>query len=76
MTAPPPGRYQLSLVVDGRTVADGWWDRRKTADGRMTDWIGLHGRAGARLTLVDTETGARIRSWPDGSSGQAESASG
>lgn len=60
----PAGRYRLTLAVDGRDVVHGWWNRRKTADDRMTDWIGLHGRKGARITLIDTETGETVRVWP------------
>jgi hypothetical protein len=59
-----PGRYRLTLTVDGHAIADGWWGLHATADGRMKDWIGLHGRDGARIELVDTETGDVIRSWP------------
>lgn len=57
----PTGRFRRALAVDGREVADCWWSQDTTADGRMTDWLGLHGREGARITLTDTETDEPVR---------------
>lgn len=59
-----PGRYQLTFTVGDRTVADGWWDLRATAERKFTSWVGDHGRDGAHITLVDTATGQVLRSWP------------
>jgi hypothetical protein len=44
----------------------GWWASRATADRKFRTWIGAHGNiAGARVTLVDEETGETLTEWPD-----------
>ena len=44
----------------------GWWGSEATARGKFTTWIGEHGDAdGARITLVDDETGETLTTWPD-----------
>ncbi|WP_415953803.1 hypothetical protein [Streptomyces sp. KLOTTS4A1] len=67
------GRYRLTLVIDGRTVAQGWWHVRGTAERKFAAEVGGYGhRDGVRITLVDTET-----SEPEGMAvTQAASASG
>ncbi|MFI5800707.1 hypothetical protein [Streptomyces sp. NPDC051677] len=61
------GRYKVALLVDGRPIMEGWWEERATADRKYLGWIGAYGsRAGARVTLVDEETGDVLTSWPDG----------
>jgi hypothetical protein len=43
----------------------GWWGSEATARRQFTTWIGEHGSmSGARITLVDEETGATLASWP------------
>ncbi|MFD3495873.1 hypothetical protein ACFWWB_35840 [Streptomyces sp. NPDC058690] len=59
-----PGRYRVTLVVDGRTVASGWWDSAETAARRFTRWIGERGSPGARITLVDTGEDRMLQAWP------------
>lgn len=60
------GRYRLTLAADGRPAMHGWWADRATADRKFRTWIGEHGSvAGARVTLVDEETGTVIHRWPD-----------
>lgn len=44
----------------------GWWAVRATADRKFRMWIGEHGSvAGARVTLVDEETGTTLTTWPE-----------
>lgn len=44
----------------------GRWASRATAEGKFTRWIGEHGTVdGARVTLVDEETGSVLTTWPD-----------
>ena len=44
----------------------GWWASRPTAEAKFTRWIGEHGNVtGARVTLVDEETGETLTTWPD-----------
>jgi hypothetical protein len=64
VTTPSPGRYELTLVVDGTTVAYGWWDQPSTAETKWGDWRRQHGRDGARVILVDTADGSVVRRWP------------
>lgn len=59
----PAGRYRVTLIVDGRTVMNGWWDVRATAEKKWTSWVGEQGD-GARVELVDTETGDVLKAWP------------
>ncbi|MFE1949987.1 hypothetical protein ACFW9D_05895 [Streptomyces sp. NPDC059524] len=60
----PAGRYRLTLTIDGRPVANGWWSRLETAESKFTSWVGTYGSDGARIELVDTTTGQTVRSWP------------
>jgi hypothetical protein len=57
------GRYHLTLALDGRWVMDGWWWRESTAVDQFRGIVGKHGRPGARVVLVDTETGEQLASW-------------
>jgi hypothetical protein len=60
------GRYHLTVVSDGRPMLHGWWASEAVARGKFTSWVGQHGdRPGARITLTDEETGARLTEWPD-----------
>lgn len=61
-----PGRYRLTLTSAGRPAAHGWWASEATARSKFRDWVGDWGRPGARITLVDEETGATLTAWPDG----------
>jgi hypothetical protein len=61
-----PDRYHLTLTSDGRPAMHGWWGSETVARGKVTSWIGSWGRPGARITLVDEETGALLTTWPDG----------
>ncbi|MGW1744617.1 hypothetical protein ACWCRD_03155 [Streptomyces sp. NPDC002092] len=58
-------RYHLTLTVDGRPVAHGWWGSEATARGKFTTWVGTWGLPGARITLVDEETGTALEVWPE-----------
>jgi hypothetical protein len=61
-----PGRYHLTLTVAGRPMMHGWWDDEATARDRLRDWIGERGSMpGARIVLVDDETGAVLATWPE-----------
>ncbi|WP_328631949.1 hypothetical protein [Streptomyces sp. NBC_00356] len=62
MTA--PGRYLLTFAVGDAIVATGRWDLHATAEKKFRSWVGDHGRGTARITLVDTETGQTLKSWP------------
>ena len=65
MTTSDPGRYHLTLTVDGRPVMHGWWGSETTARGKFARWVGEHGQPDARITLVDEETGETLTTWPD-----------
>ncbi|MEU4171036.1 hypothetical protein AB0F46_29670 [Streptomyces sp. NPDC026665] len=61
-----PERYHLTLRSHDVPVMHGYWASRSTAEGKFTRWIGEHGSiAGARVTLVDEETGNPLQSWPE-----------
>ncbi|SDN17483.1 hypothetical protein [Streptomyces wuyuanensis] len=65
MPAPDLPRYHVTLTLDGRPAAHGWWQSRATADLKYRAWIGERGSIpGARITLVDETTGAELSSWP------------
>lgn len=60
-----PDRFHLTLTSAGRPVQHGWWASEVTARRKFTAWIGEHGNLpGARVTLVDEETGATLTAWP------------
>lgn len=59
-------RYHLTLASTGGPVMHGYWSTRATADRKFRSWIGEHGGvAGARVTLVDEETGETLTVWPE-----------
>lgn len=58
----PPGRYHLT--VTGPVAAHGWWGSEATARAKFKEWVGDWGRPGARVTLVDEETGETLDEWP------------
>lgn len=60
-----PERFHLAVSLDGRPVLDGWWGSEKTARKKWAEAVGEYGRDGARITLVDTETGEKLAVWPD-----------
>ncbi|MGW3148899.1 hypothetical protein ACWDG1_30340 [Streptomyces sp. NPDC001177] len=57
-----PGRYQLTLTTGGRTVLQGWWDGRLTAERMFASWIGSYGSLpGAAVVLREHATeGERV----------------
>jgi hypothetical protein len=60
------GRYHLTLISSGQRVMQGWWRDRGVAESKVTRWIGEHGEMpDPHLTLIDTETGVVLTSWPD-----------
>lgn len=60
-----PGRYHLLLTSRGRPVQHGWWGIEDTARDKFRRWVGERGSMpGARITLVDEETGEELTSWP------------
>ena len=61
-----PDRFHVTLSSAGRLVQHGWWESEATARGKLVSWIGEWGTVdGARVTLVDEETGAVLTEWPD-----------
>ena len=58
------GRYHLTLTLDGQPAMHGWWASEKTARRQFTAWIGERGRPGARIVLIDEETGETLAAWP------------
>ncbi|MFF0736933.1 hypothetical protein ACFYVK_35630 [Streptomyces chartreusis] len=61
-----PGRYHLILTAGGRPVQHGWWGSEAVARRKFTRWVGEHGAIpGARVTLVDEETGTVLTTWPE-----------
>jgi hypothetical protein len=59
----PADRYHLILISAGRPVAHGWWGRELTARAQFTTWVGAWGNPGARVTLIDQETGDVLEDW-------------
>lgn len=59
-----PDRFHVTLTSVGRPTMHGWWAVESTARGKVTEWIGLSKGPGARVTLVDEETGAVLTTWP------------
>ncbi|MFI9600345.1 hypothetical protein ACIHCX_10770 [Streptomyces sp. NPDC052043] len=61
-----PGRYHLTLTpATGGGTVHGWWSSEPTARRKFTAWVGEHGRPGARIALVDEESGETLAVWPD-----------
>jgi len=68
LTLPPvnPERFHLTLTSTGRPVMQGWWGSGTVARSQFTTWIGSWGGLpGARVVLVDEETGETLTTWPD-----------
>jgi hypothetical protein len=60
-------RYHLTLSSVGRPVQHGWWGSEATARDKLVRWVGEYGTLpGARITLVDEETGTVLTTWPEG----------
>ncbi|MYS70380.1 hypothetical protein GTY88_08030 [Streptomyces sp. SID5926] len=60
------GRYRVTVTTDGAPLIQGWWDDEATARRKFASWVGEHGdRPGARVTLVDEQTGVVLTEWPD-----------
>ena len=59
-----PDRYHTTLHLDGRPALHGWWGSEAIARDQVRDLVGRHGQPGARITLVDEETGAVLTEWP------------
>ncbi|GGT86046.1 hypothetical protein [Streptomyces coeruleorubidus] len=60
-----PERYHLTLTTAGRPMMQGWWGTEAVARDRFRDWVGDWGRPGARITLVDEETGSVLTAWSE-----------
>lgn len=58
-------RYHLTLSSAGRPVMQGWWAEESTARTQFRSWVGEHGLPGARIVLVDEETGDVLETWPN-----------
>ena len=58
------GRFHVLLVADGRPAQHGWWESEVTARAKHREWIGDWGKPGARVLLVDEETGVVLEEWP------------
>ncbi|MFB7575997.1 hypothetical protein [Streptomyces sp. NPDC056165] len=60
-----PQRYYLTLTVGVRIVLQGWWASEATARWKFSGWVGEYGNLhGAKITLVDEETGQTLARWP------------
>ncbi|MFK4149661.1 hypothetical protein [Streptomyces sp. NPDC004065] len=58
-------RYHLTLTAGGRTVQQGWWAGEASARRKFRGWVGEYGNLhGARITLVDEQTGRTLATWP------------
>ncbi|MEV8548299.1 hypothetical protein AB0L04_00390 [Streptomyces glaucescens] len=60
-----PDRYHVTLTLAGRPALHGWWGSEQVARSQFTSLVGQYGQPGARVTLVDTETGDKLASWPN-----------
>jgi hypothetical protein len=59
-------RYHLTLATREQPVMHGWWSDRATADRKHAAWKREHGSVdGARVTLVDEETGETLTTWSE-----------
>lgn len=66
-----PGRYHLLLANGGSPTQHGWWESEATARVKFTEWVGDWGKPGARVVLVNEETGETLAQWPSVVSGGA-----
>ncbi|MER5843667.1 hypothetical protein ABT099_25930 [Streptomyces prasinus] len=60
-----PDRFHVTLASAGRPVQHGWWASEATARAKFREWVGEWGLPGARITLVDEETGRVLTTWPE-----------
>ncbi|MCZ4506962.1 hypothetical protein O3Q52_01800 [Streptomyces sp. ActVer] len=59
-------RFHLTLHSGTRPVMHGWWAKQATAEDMLPVWVGSWGDLpGARVTLVDEETGETLTTRPD-----------
>lgn len=57
-----PGRYHVSLYLDGTRVLDGWWNSADVAEGKFAGLRVEHGeREGTHLSLTEWDDG---QEWP------------
>jgi hypothetical protein len=61
-----PGRYRVTLVLDGRRAMRGWWNSEAVAQRQFAGLVGQYGRSGAHVILADEESGMTLTEWPDG----------
>ncbi|MEV5236509.1 hypothetical protein [Streptomyces pseudogriseolus] len=61
-----PGRYRVTVVLDGRRTLRGWWNAEPVARRQFAGLVGQYGRPGAHVILADEETGETLTEWPDG----------
>ncbi|MFI5681330.1 hypothetical protein [Streptomyces cellulosae] len=67
-----PERFHLTLASAGHPVMQGWWGNEATPRRMISVWLGnWSALPGARVTLVDEETGETLTSWPDETQGSA-----
>ncbi|MFI0242550.1 hypothetical protein [Streptomyces sp. NPDC016845] len=65
----PPGRYHVTLIIDGEHILDGWWNDPDTAERKASGFAPEHeDNAGARVTLTEWHGGQEwpLREWPNG----------
>ena len=60
-----PERYHLTLTAAGRPTMQGWWGSEVVARRKFTGWVGDWGVPGARVTLVNEQTGETLTTWPE-----------
>ncbi|WP_372344773.1 hypothetical protein [Streptomyces sp. KL116D] len=59
-----PGRYRVTLTLDGVVAMRGHWNDRGTAERKLENWLREQGSPTSSGELVDTDDGTVLASWP------------